>query len=114
MPADYQASLCLPITNRNNLPKDRIHKMYRCGLIAAPFVAGSIGLLLGEWRSGPLAPASLIVPGIVLMKLKRIAPLTGILIVPGGIVFTLGRISRTEWAAHIADILLLIPLTILW
>lgn len=62
------------------------------------------------FQSGPLAPLSLIILGIVLLRTKSIDSLPAMLIILGGIAFPLSRISRTPWAAHIADILLFLPL----
>ena len=64
------------------------------------------------FQSGPLAPLSLIVLGIVLLRIKSIDTWIAVLILAGGIAFPLSRISRLQWAAHIADILLLIPLSV--
>jgi len=64
------------------------------------------------FQSGPLAPLSLIVLGMVLLRVKSIDAWIAILIIAGGIAFPLSRISRIPWAAHVADILLLIPLSI--
>lgn len=71
----------------------------------------SSNLLL--FQAGPLAPLSLIVLGIVLIRTRTVEFLPGLLIILGGIAFPFGRITRTEWIAHIADLLLLVPLSIL-
>jgi hypothetical protein len=71
----------------------------------------SSNLLL--FQAGPLAPLSLIVLGIVLMKTKTVDFRIVLLILLGGIAFPISRILRIEWAAHVADLLLLIPLSVL-
>lgn len=68
----------------------------------------STGILL--FWSGPLAPLSLIFLGIIFLKAKTVNPGIAIIIIIGGIAFPASRISRNEWIAHIADILLLIPM----
>ena len=65
------------------------------------------------FQAGPLAPLSLVVLGIVFLYSKVVDWKIGLLIMTGGIVFPLSRISRTEWIAHIADIIQLIPLVVL-
>ena len=65
--------------------------------------------LLLFW-SGPLFPLSLLVLGINLLRKKVIPTWAGILICLGAIAFPLSRIPRIELVAHIADILLAIPL----
>ncbi len=84
------------------------HKTYIEGFAKYPV---SSNLLL--FQAGPLAPLSLIVLGIVLLRTKSVDKLIAILIILGGLAFPLGRISRTQWVAHITDALLLIPLSIL-
>ena len=65
------------------------------------------------FQAGPLAPLSLIVLGIVLLKIKAVDFWIASLIILGGIAFPLSRISRIEWVAHIADLLLLVPFSML-
>jgi hypothetical protein len=62
------------------------------------------------FQSGPLAPLSLIVLGIVLWRTKTIEAWVALLIVLGGISFPISRISRIEWIGHLTDLLLLIPI----
>ncbi len=71
----------------------------------------SSNLLL--FQAGPLAPLSLFILGIVFLYTKVVDWKIGLLIMLGGIAFPLSRISRTELFAHIADILQLIPLSLL-
>ena len=68
----------------------------------------SIGILL--FWSGPLAPLSLILLGILLWKTRKTKSWVAIMIIIGGLAFPASRISRNEWLAHIADLLLLVPL----
>lgn len=68
----------------------------------------STGILL--FWSGPLAPLSLILLGILFLKAKTTNPWIAIMIIIGGIAFPVSRISRNEWIAHVSDILLLIPI----
>jgi len=60
--------------------------------------------------SGPLFPLSLLVLGINLVRKKVIPAWAGILICLGAISFPVSRIPRIELIAHIADVLLAIPL----
>ena len=71
----------------------------------------SSNLLL--FQAGPLAPLSLVILGIVFLYTKVVDWKIGLLIMLGGIAFPISRISRTELFAHIADILQLIPLSLL-
>jgi len=71
----------------------------------------SSNLLL--FQAGPLAPLSLVILGIVFLYTKIVDWKIGLLIMLGGIAFPLSRISRTELFAHIADVLQLIPLSLL-
>ena len=65
--------------------------------------------LLLFW-SGPLFPLSLLVLGVNLLRKKVVPSWTAILICVGAVAFPLSRIPRIEILAHIADILLAIPL----
>ncbi len=65
--------------------------------------------LLFFW-SGPLFPLSLLALGINLAIKKTLPAWTALLICLGAIAFPLSRIPRLEIVAHVADILLLIPL----
>lgn len=58
---------------------------------------------------GPLFPLSLLVLGIVLWRNKIIPPWIGILLVLGAIAFPISRIPRIAWLAHVADLLLVVP-----
>ena len=68
----------------------------------------STGILL--FWSGPLAPLSLILLGVFLIKTKAAPAWVAILFILGGIAFPISRISRNDWLAHGADLLLLIPM----
>ena len=68
----------------------------------------STGLLL--FWSGPLAPLSILLLGILFFKTKTTKPWVAVMIIIGAIAFPVSRISRNEWLAHISDILLLVPL----
>lgn len=81
------------------------HESYIAGFSKYPVASN---LLL--FQTGPLAPLSLIVLGIVFLKTRVVKLHVGLLIALGGIAFPLSRISRIEWVAHFADTLLLIPL----
>jgi hypothetical protein len=66
--------------------------------------------LLLFW-SGPLFPLSLLILGINLFRKKVIPTWTAVLICLGAVAFPLSRIPRIEVIAHIADILLAMPLS---
>ena len=68
----------------------------------------STGLIL--FWSGPLFPLSLLVLGIVLMLNRSVHWFICLLICLGAIAFPLSRIPRIPWIAHLADLLLLIPM----
>jgi hypothetical protein len=68
----------------------------------------SSGILL--FWPGPLAPLSLVVLGINLLRTRSVRFWVGLMMVLGGIAFPLSRIQRIEWIAHLADSLLLVPL----
>ena len=61
------------------------------------------------FSSGPLFPLSIIVLGIVLIRIKVTPVWQAVLLLIVGIAFPLSRIPRVVLMAHIADILLLIP-----
>jgi hypothetical protein len=84
------------------------HQSYIDGFARYPF---SSNLLL--FQSGPLAPLSLTVLGIVLFKTRLIPKPLAVFIVLGAITFPLGRIFRIEWVVHVTDALLMVPLTVL-
>ena len=65
--------------------------------------------LLLFW-SGPFFPLSLLILGINLLRKKVVPAWTAVLICLGAIAFPLSRIPRIETVAHVADILLVIPL----
>ena len=71
----------------------------------------SSNLLL--FQTGPLAPLSLLILGIVLLRTKSLDAFIAILLITGAVLFPIGRISRTEWVAHVCDIFLLVPLSVL-
>lgn len=61
------------------------------------------------FASGPLFPLSILVLGIVYLITKQMPFWIAISFCLAGIAFPLSRISRTEWIAHVADLLLLVP-----
>ena len=65
------------------------------------------------FQTGPLAPLSLLILGIVMLRTKTVDAFIAILIITGAILFPVSRISRTDWIAHVCDIFLLVPLSIL-
>jgi hypothetical protein len=84
------------------------HQSYLDGFEKYPL---STNILL--FWPGPLAPLSLVILGIVLLRTKTVDSWIAILITAGGIAFPASRIARIEWTAHIADMLLFIPLATL-
>ncbi|MEU4427222.1 hypothetical protein AB0F81_41915 [Actinoplanes sp. NPDC024001] len=61
------------------------------------------------WLCGPLFPVSLMLLGAVLLK-ARAAPVPVVLLVlAGGLLFPLSRITRVEILIHAADLVLLLP-----
>lgn len=92
------------ITTILNVP----HEQYLEALNNYPL---SSQLLL--FASGPLFPLSILLIGIQMIR-KRVVPISvAILLCIAGIAFPVSRILRIEWAAHIADIILLIPCVII-
>ena len=87
---------------------DISHQTYLEGFGKYPV---SSGLLL-FWL-GPLAPLSLLVLAIVLIRTKTIPAWAGILLALGAIAFPLSRIPRIPSLAHVADALMLIPMAYL-
>ena len=87
---------------------DISHQSYLEGFAKYPV---SSGLLL-FWL-GPLAPLSLLVLAIMLMRSKTAPLWVGILLALGAIAFPLSRIPRIATIAHIADALMLIPMAYL-
>ena len=71
----------------------------------------SANLLL--FQSGPLAPLSLLVLGLVMFFTKVVDWKIAMLITLGAILFPLSRISRVDLIAHIADVVQLIPMAVL-
>lgn len=63
--------------------------------------------------SGPAFPLSLLFLGIAYIRLKSFTWWVGLLLALGAVVFPLSRIMRTEWIAHISDLLLLIPVCVI-
>ena len=84
------------------------HQSYIEGFSKYPV---SSNLLL--FQSGPLAPLSLIVLGIVLLRTRSVQSSIAILVMLGGITFLLGLIFCTPWVAHITDALPIVLLAIL-
>jgi hypothetical protein len=66
--------------------------------------------LLLMW-SGPLFPMSLLVLGVNLFRKKVVPSWSAVMICIGALAFPLSRIPRIEVVAHIADLLLAIPLS---
>ncbi|WP_413667846.1 hypothetical protein ACEN9X_25690 [Mucilaginibacter sp. Mucisp86] len=71
----------------------------------------SSGLLL--FWAGPLFPLSLLVLAINLVRKKAVPVWLGLLIGLAAVAFPVSRILRISLVAHLADILLLLPLTII-
>lgn len=59
--------------------------------------------------SGPAFPLSLLILGIVYIRTKSFPWWVGVVLALGAVAFPLSRIFRTEWIAHVADVLLLLP-----
>lgn len=59
------------------------------------------------FASGPIFPLSLLVLGINLLRTKNVTTAAGLLLCIGALAFPASRISRIEWVAHVADVLLL-------
>ena len=81
------------------------HETYITTLAQYPLSAN----LLLFW-SGPLFPLSLLVLSVHLVRKKVIVVWLGILLGLGAIAFPVSRIPRIEILAHIADLLLAIPI----
>jgi hypothetical protein len=62
------------------------------------------------FQTGPLVPLSLLVLGVVLLRLRATDTWIGIVICAGAIMFPLSRISRNDVLAHISDGLWLLSL----
>ncbi|WP_338876524.1 hypothetical protein WBJ53_12830 [Spirosoma sp. SC4-14] len=65
------------------------------------------------FMSGPLFPLSLLVLGIVFLRKKVVPVWVGVLLCLGAVAFPVSRISRIESVAHVADVLLFIPIAYL-
>lgn len=63
--------------------------------------------------AGPAFPLTLMILGIVLIIRKIGNKWINLLFTLGGIAFPISRISRIEWIAVVADILLLIPVVVI-
>jgi hypothetical protein len=72
--------------------------------------AHSISFNITMFMSGPLFPLSLLVLGVNLLRKKVVPSWIGILICSGAIAFPVSRILRIEPIAHLADLLLFIPI----
>jgi hypothetical protein len=59
---------------------------------------------------GPLFPLSLLILGAMLIRTRSIPLWTGLLICIAAIAFPVSRIPRIDLLAHLADVLLLVPL----
>jgi hypothetical protein len=64
--------------------------------------------------SGPAFPLSLLLLGVMMMVRKVQPGWISLLIITGAVAFPASRISRIEWIAHTADVILLIPLIALY
>ena len=84
------------------------HHSYIEGFARYPI---SSNLLL--FQSGPLAPLSLAVLGMVLLITRSVRKPIAACLILGGVTFPLGRIFRIEWIAHVTDILIMAPLSFL-
>jgi hypothetical protein len=62
---------------------------------------------LALYWSGPAFPLSMLLLGGFLIHRKFITPARGTLIILGAIAFPVSRILRTDWIAHLADLILL-------
>ncbi|GAB4037212.1 hypothetical protein [Spirosoma gilvum] len=73
----------------------------------------SVSFNITMFMAGPLFPLSLLVLGIQLTR-KRLVPVwVGLLLCAGAIAFPVSRISRIDVIAHVADLLLFIPIAYL-
>jgi hypothetical protein len=90
------------------------------GLYSVIFQVEKIGMTAYEkfplqmnlvlYWAGPAFPLTLLIMGILLM-VRKIAPWwIGLMIAAGAIVFPVSRVTRIPSVAHIADIVLLIPI----
>ncbi|GAB3496598.1 hypothetical protein GCM10027341_15620 [Spirosoma knui] len=75
--------------------------------------AHSVSFNITMFQSGPLFPLSLLVLGINLTRKEVVPKWVGTLICVGAIVFPVSRISRVDGIAHVADLLLFIPIAYL-
>jgi hypothetical protein len=64
--------------------------------------------------AGPAFPLSLLILGIMMIVRKMQPIWISILIIIGAVAFPVSRISRTEWVAHMADVILLLPLCLVY
>lgn len=80
------------------------HQQYLDSL--AKYPVSSQLLLFG---SGPLFPLSILVLGIMFIVKRPVSPLVGCLFCIGAAGFPVGRITRIESIAHLADICLVLP-----
>jgi hypothetical protein len=64
--------------------------------------------------AGPAFPLSLLLLGIMMIVRKVQPTWISILIIVGAVAFPISRISRIEWVAHLADVILLLPLCVLY
>lgn len=75
------------------------------------FLVNPLPFNLTLFYPGPLFPLSLLLLGIMLVRIN-VAPIwVGGLIALGGVVFPIGRILRMDIIAHLTDCLLLVPMT---
>jgi hypothetical protein len=62
------------------------------------------------FQTGPLAPLSLLLLGLVLIRAKILPLRIPLLLTIGALAFPVSRVIRIPWMAHIADLLFLLPL----
>lgn len=83
----------------------------KIGVEAHQFYPIQMNILL--FWSGPAFPLSLLILGVIYIRLKSFSWWVGALLAVGAVVFPLSRIMRIEWIAHISDLLLLIPVSVI-
>lgn len=80
------------------------HQQYLAALTRHPV---SSQLLL--FATGPLFPLSILIYGLVAIRVRTLPAVIGLLLCAGAVAFPLSRITRIPWIAHLADALVLIP-----
>jgi len=61
------------------------------------------------FQTGPLVPLSLLILGIVMLRVRAVDTWVAVLMCAGAIMFPLSRISRNDMLAHVSDTLWLVP-----